>query len=105
MKDIGYDLKCITYEKWSELVVKNSNLNSQLTSLAYLLNSTMVDKGYLENQSTIKKTNIETYLASINLEYPSININECHRILKTLASLNFIPQIKGNLKHVTNYKK
>lgn len=105
MNDIGYDLKCITYEKWSELVMKNANLYPQLTSLIYLLNSATVDKSYLENHSIIKKTNTETYLASNNLEYPNLNKNECHRILKTLASLDFIPQIKGNLKYATNYKK
>lgn len=105
MNDIGYELKCIAYEKWFELVMKNANLNLQLTSLACLLNSSTVDKSYLENHSTIKKTNTETYLASNNLEYPNLNRNECHRILKTLASLGFIPQIKGNLKYLINYKK
>lgn len=100
MKDMGYDLECLTYKKWTETVETKSNLISELNTLTYLMNSTMEDKDYLENQSTVLKENIDTYLTSVNLKYPVLDKNECCKILKTLADLKLIPQSvkKGNEK-------
>lgn len=98
MNEFGYRLECLTYENWSKKIEKYSDNKPELATLACLLNSTLKNKDYLESQLIVNKTNVETYLSSVDLKYPNIDKNECHRILNTLESLNFIPPKKGNFK-------
>ncbi|XP_050430668.1 uncharacterized protein LOC126839393 isoform X2 [Adelges cooleyi] len=96
MKEFGYDLKKLPYEEWSKTVVNKSK--PELASLTYLLNSTLNKKAYLENQSTVKRRNLDAYLSSVNTVYPKLDNLECLKILKTLNTLKLIPQpdIKGS---------